>query len=328
MLHLLREADASHMRSMEVDLTSEEQQAFLATPEDPIGVLLQTSKRVETKRLLLNHVMLALTADMLDFLYDGLIALSKRKYVVGFALLRKPLRETLFYLSLLLSDEEEFFRLFENGPAHGLRLREFRPDQRKSIFSGAINAMLIDDLFSATHLNDTVFDKSNPNGLAILFDQANHLVTSFNANLKTDSLNFNFVFKNPEDDDVFHTTYPQLAYALMYMFGIVTSLFSRTLPIDREYVGRLVLIMFAVYHSLFCRGSSGLLRQINLAFGELLKCSVCEMPFVIRKSNAPRFFVAERMVCKRCGSDTDFPILWLLGQAKLSFAKPADASPR
>jgi hypothetical protein len=265
--------------------------------------------------------MLALTADMLNFIYEGLTALGKRKYVVGFATLRKPFRETLFYLSLLLADEDEFFRLFENGPSDGMKLREFRPAQREGIFQAALTTMLVDEVFDAKHLNRIAFDKSDPDGLAGLFDKAQHLVTSFNLNLRTEPLNFNFVFKDSRDADVFQASYPHIAYVLMYLFGVVTSLFSRALPIDKDHVGKLVLIMFAVYHSLFCRGRSPIVATVNRAFKDIMKCTVCDAEFTIDKAGAPRFFIAERMVCKRCGADTDFPILWLMAKAGITLSK-------
>jgi hypothetical protein len=60
-----------------------------------------------------SHVVMALTADMLNYLYEALMCLEKRKFSVAFTLLRKPLKEHLFFLSWLLADENDFIQRFE-----------------------------------------------------------------------------------------------------------------------------------------------------------------------------------------------------------------------
>lgn len=321
LLHLLREADASHIRSITLELTPAERDLLEASPDDPIGVLLGTSKRADARRVLLNHVILALCADTLNFVYEALMALSKRKYTVSLTLFRKPFRENLLYLSWLLADEDDFFARFESGPATGMETRAINANQRIEIFRQAIKCLITEEVFNSEHLHWMIFDKSKSAGLAQLFDKAVHLVTSSNSTMRTEELNFNFIFKNPDDDDIFDSLYPNIGYVLMYMFSVIATLFSRVLPIEEAYVSRIVLIMFGAYHDLFSKGHSPVMRTVRRAFRDFMKCPVCKQAFSIRKGQVARFLIAERVVCGTCGSDTDFPILWLLGQAGFSVAK-------
>lgn len=49
------------------------------------------------KHHIVSHLTLGLTSDMLHFLYEALTCFEKRKFAVGFALLRKPLKENLLF---------------------------------------------------------------------------------------------------------------------------------------------------------------------------------------------------------------------------------------
>ena len=67
------------------------------------------------KHHLVSHLVLGLTADMLHFLYEALRCFEKRKFSVGFATLRKPLKEHLLFLAWLLADQEDFLTRFEGN---------------------------------------------------------------------------------------------------------------------------------------------------------------------------------------------------------------------
>ncbi|UXK07034.1 hypothetical protein N5094_11375 [Shewanella putrefaciens] len=64
---------------------------------------------------IVSHTIMALTSDMLHFIYEALTCLEKRKFSVAFSLLRKPLKEHLFFLSWILADEDDFISRFESN---------------------------------------------------------------------------------------------------------------------------------------------------------------------------------------------------------------------
>jgi len=86
-----------------------------------------------------SHLVLALTSDMLHFLYESLTCFEKRKFTVGFALLRKPLKENLLFLSWLLADQNDFITRFEANnfeTLHGVP-----KDKKIEIFNKAIHSL-------------------------------------------------------------------------------------------------------------------------------------------------------------------------------------------
>jgi hypothetical protein len=55
---------------------------------------------------------MALTSDFLHHVYEGLWCLEKRKIVVAFNVLRKPLKDNLTYLCWMLADPEDFYATY------------------------------------------------------------------------------------------------------------------------------------------------------------------------------------------------------------------------
>ena len=91
------------------------------------------------------HLVLGLTSDMLHFLYEGLRSLEKRKFAVGFSLLRKPLKENLLFLCWLLADRKDFITRFERD--NYSTLNDIKPEQRTKIVSEAIACLPVREAF-------------------------------------------------------------------------------------------------------------------------------------------------------------------------------------
>jgi len=49
--------------------------------------------------------------------HEALKALEKRKFVVAFALLRKPLKQSLMFATWICADAQNFFTQLERSPA-------------------------------------------------------------------------------------------------------------------------------------------------------------------------------------------------------------------
>lgn len=102
------------------------------------------------KHYIVSHVVLALTADMLHFLYEALSCFEKRKFSVAFSLLRKPLKEHLFFLSWLLADEDDFISRFESS--NYISFSGVTQEQRLSIIKKAISKLHIKEAFSEENI--------------------------------------------------------------------------------------------------------------------------------------------------------------------------------
>lgn len=317
-LHLLVEVENLQIRSGKFEISRSDQAIVQDQFEDFLDYLLKSDHRTQASRMLLNHVMVALVSDFLSFVYEGLIALSKRKFSVGFSLLRKPFKENLLHLSWMLADTAEYFEKFESSPATLMESRKTDQVARVKIIECAIENCFIKDVFNAELLEKIIYDKNYDAGLASLFDKATHLVTGARA-IRTEPLNLNFIFKDPRDNDIFESTYSSISLILMYAFAILSSELEKITPIDTSYVRRRLLIAFMVYQSLFLKGPPKVYKTLEKALGGLVKCPVCKSRYKAKKAAVPRLLISERFVCPDCSSDVSFPILWLMGQADIDW---------
>jgi hypothetical protein len=309
--HLLVEVESLNIRSATFDLSEVDQRAADEGTDQLIDHLLRSPHRPKAARLMLNHVLVALFSDYLHFVYEGLTALSKRKFAVGISLLRKPFKENLLHISWMLGDSEAYFDKFEADPAMFMESRKTDSALRADIMAKALSKCILSDSFDPGLIERIIFDKDDPRALAPLFDKATHLVTGARA-LRTEPMNLNFIFKDPRDNDLYQSSYPAIALILMYSFAIFSSELEKVTPLDIGYVRRRLLVAFIVYQALFGRGVPTLYRILERALGDLFKCTVCKSNLRAKKSEIPRLLISERINCRACRSDIHIPILWMM----------------
>ncbi|MGN6210028.1 hypothetical protein [Asticcacaulis sp.] len=92
MAQLLVEMEAND-DGVSFNIETEEDLHLFKSGIHPLDFLAQSGREALERRAVINHMSRALYADMLHFIYEGLIALEKRKFSVAFALLRKPFKE-------------------------------------------------------------------------------------------------------------------------------------------------------------------------------------------------------------------------------------------
>jgi len=140
----------------------------------------------------------ALLSDFLHFIYESLQCSAKGKLTVAYALLRKPLKENLFYMEWLLARPEEFLKRFEEENPNRFRLPH--PDMASEsehikIIREAMEKTKSCLWFDAEFLHELRFKKDSPVSLEPLWQKANHLVTTFK-HMETEECNLNFVFSD------------------------------------------------------------------------------------------------------------------------------------
>ncbi|SRR6266496_1669741 len=93
MVNLLREAESHGVSVVQYTFKDKREAEAFEKRNDPIGFFLESGRRDVAMQITLNQVNLALFSDLLHFVHEALRALEKRKFVVAFALLRKPLSQ-------------------------------------------------------------------------------------------------------------------------------------------------------------------------------------------------------------------------------------------
>ena len=270
------------------------------------------------KHHIVSHVVLALTGDMLHFLYEALTCLEKRKFSVAFSLLRKPIKEHLFILSWILADEDDFISRFESS--NYISFSGITKEKRLTIIGKAISKLRVKEGFDENTIWDFIYSKKHVNGFEPTWQRATHLTTSHGKLLKTEDYSFNFIFEDALDDFYFSFLKNKLPYIFIYISQITLESFNRIHSINRRTISHLILITMGCYEALFLDGRSmAISRMLQKQLADILSCIHCDSPFKITKKNAPVFYLHERFFCEHCGTMSEFPLYWFLAKAKMEF---------
>ena len=283
--------------------TSTEAEKFnvLVKNTDVVGALRELGYRDASKRVVLNTIRMAMISDCLHHVYEALRCFEKRKFIVGFNLLRKPLTENLLYISWMYGREDEFYCQFTEGGPKALTMKELG-EKRKTIYADAIANLDQDYMFDPETLVNTINNKRNDSGYQSLFQHAVHLVTTWNPQMQTEAENFNFIFKNPSDDDVYDFLYESLPMILLFMSHVIVGVFDRMEIMDETSRHLFELRTVLAYH--LVAGSD---KPLALsAFEEMLavwpKCFMCSREGKVTVYNALGMLLKSEFRCTYCGA--------------------------
>jgi hypothetical protein len=274
---------------------------------------------------IVSHLVLGLTSDMLHFLYEALMCFEKRKFAVGFALLRKPLKENLLFLSWLLGDESDFIARFEKD--NYTTLNRVMPERRLEIFGNAIDRLPCKDAFAPDLLEAVIFSKSHEKSFEPIWQRASHLITSHGSKLRTEDLNINFIFHDAGSDGLFEHLYWNLPYVLLYAIQVALECFARVLRTNEHTTSHLILSSMGCFECLFeKKPSQGVTATLAKHLRRFLKCIHCAASLRLTRSNAIDMYLQERLLCHKCGLASPFPLYWLFAQAKVTLPRRSDVA--
>ena len=306
---------AGHIR---FEIESEEDRRLLASGIHILDFLDKSGRGDLERRAVVNHVCNALFSDMLHFIYEALRALEKRKLAVAFSLLRKPLKEGMLIIAQLCADEVKFFDKMKSDAKNLLNRRDLDEAGIKALLDVAMKTSRGCSFTNPDAVYDSVFNFKNDLGFASLFDKATHLVTEYRRN-QTEDYNLNFIFKNPMDDDIYAGgTNAQLAMLILFLHIMQIELYGRMREPSKKYQNWMLFTSIGAYEALFTKGCSRMTNYMNSDFAEFMQCMVCEAQLRIKKVDAPRLFIAERLVCEHCSTVQHFPLRWLLSKVDLN----------
>lgn len=316
MAQLLVRMEMSRAGHVSFQLT-EADRAALAGSSHVLDFLASSGRGEVERRVVLNHMAIALYADMLHFIYEALRALEKRKFSVAFTLLRKPCKEGMLLTAQMCADETVFFAKLKSDAANLLNRNDLNEEGTRRLLEAAITACHGTGYLRADVIYDVVFDRKNEMGLARLFDKATHLVTE-NRHIRTEDYNINFIFKDPASNDVCAgNTYALISQILLFLSLMQITLYERMTEIGRPYRNWILFTALGSFEALFGSGKARVTNIVRREFSEFLECAMCGERLQLRKTNAPRLFISERIECASCNMDQGFPFGWLLGKIDL-----------
>ncbi|WHI45975.1 hypothetical protein [Microbulbifer sp. VAAF005] len=270
---------------------------------------------------IVGHTVLALLSDMHQFLYSSLEAFERRKFSVGFSLLRKVLKEHLVFLCWIVADETDFINRFE-GDVYKT-LNNLSKEKRIEIFDTSIEWIELTNMFDSNVLWSYIFDKNFSGGFEPVWQMATHLVTSQGI-IKTKRYSLNFAFEDRSDDYYFELLYEKLPYLLIFLVQVAMKSLSKTCEVDKKVVGRFIISTVGVYEALCLTGKSHIAVLLRTFFKDFLHCMFCGEKIRLTKKKRPRLFVSQLIECQHCRVDNQFPLDWLMSKANLVVKENGD----
>lgn len=228
---------------------------------------------------------------------------------VAIALLRKPLKENLFYLEWILADPEDFFKRFYGGDVEGLALSKLDGKRKLEIIRGAMAKSAYAEWVEAEFIYELRFEKKSPISLEPSWQKANHLITTMGA-LKTERENFNFIFSTPDARDTqwrgFYATVPILLFHALQMIETTIAQFANR----AEPEGDLVPLRTLAAMIQWMKSEGGVIdvsdvaQRFASAVGSVIRsinCPACKKRCSTRRDNIRTLFEDSTLTCFRCG---------------------------
>ena len=293
------EAAGAHLVTINFESQVSEEEFNRLAKEDPTLALVRTGYPTEARRVVINTIIMSMVADCLHHIFEALNCFEKRKIVVGFNLLRKPLKQNLLYLAWVLGNENGFYTEFMSGNPENLSQKKIG-NRRREIFTNAIANIPNGSPFDPDILEKLIYDRKFDCGFERAFEHAVHLITIERLELRTTPQNFNFIFKNPADDDTYDALYSWAPYLLFFLAHAILELFDRM----RNMEGG-VKTAFAV-RSLFAftlleggAGKKATLAELNRMLSGVA-CDHCKAPLKVTAHNAGRILLTDSFRCATC----------------------------
>lgn len=280
-----------------------------ARKEGPLAAMRMSGYKVEVQRVILNQITMAMVSDGQHHIFEALRCLEKRKVIVALNLLRKPLTDNLLYLSWMLGDEDGFYEAFSKNSPRGITATILK-SRRAELLRNALAKTDIVDILSSEFIDRTLFDQANESGFQKFFQHAVHLITTQRVELQTTPENFNFIFKNFSDDDVYDLIYYALPHALLYLSHVILGLFERMA--SPEEGGKRAFNVRSILGLYLVEGGENEVHAVeHLSSLSALQCPDCDAALKITPHNAARIVLTESFRCSTCRRTQPFPFSWI-----------------
>jgi predicted RNA-binding Zn-ribbon protein involved in translation (DUF1610 family) len=179
------------------------------------------------------HTLFSLVGDFCNYMLESINCAAKMKIAVSYALLRKPLKDTLGYIEWLYVNRNEVLELLVNGKPEDL---EIKKEKAKA------NVEAIREKFGVDGYFDFRYEKNSETSLERIWSQASHLITTHRY-AKTESGNLNFIFSNEENlrqfSDYYYLVVPHI---MSYAINLIISMFEEYASIN-EYTKAMNIII-------------------------------------------------------------------------------------
>ncbi len=278
---------------------------------DPIAYLAKHCP--EARVATLNNILLALMGDFLNFVNTALLAFEERKFAVGYANLRKPLKENLLLLCWASVDEDDFYSGFLEDPVSQLNV--FTKDKFEELLQKASDRGIAFGDIPVDAVVKAIYDRSYEHGLFQYFDKATHLITS-HKKMKIEDFNLNFIFKDPRTNDVYSNGYDMVAFSLLFATKVIRTICDKMHPYSSNHNSWLDTALWGSFQAIYQGKTSELISILEKTIEELFQCSHCQSKIELPLNQIPSILMLEVATCTKCGEQFPFPFYWLVNHTK------------
>lgn len=234
--HLIRDGEQNELFSVTLDLSPEgrdDLQRIDPQGEELFAWMENNGYGAQVKDLMERQILAALVSDAAQFIYEALRCSEKGKLVVTYSLLRKPLRENLLLLELLLTDREQFLKLLaEETDRLGIYSLP-KSERALPIIESSVKMIGREEMLDPQFIYDLRYSKHKHFSFEPTWNKATHLVTS-GKHYATESNNLNFIFSGSEATrEQWDDLYRKLPLLLFYFVEVVVSLLKRVVGASR-----------------------------------------------------------------------------------------------
>jgi hypothetical protein len=302
--------------------------------EELVAWMEQNDYKTEMQEVSRRNICVALLSDFCHFIFEALSCSRKGKMTVAFALLRKPLKENLFYFEWLLADPKDFINRFHTP----ILVENKRPlplptqlskDKRLEIIGEAIANSRLGTWITPEFIYELRYDKDCSFGFEQLFQKANHLITTFTA--RTEEQNFNFIFSGEEDCisqwQGFYSILPTILLHSIAIIGTVIRGFDDGKLMDFDFLELRANIGYLLFmqKSTWSTNIRPELENLAKAFTKTdFPCLGCEKLVSFDNENLINVYLEGEFKCPECGfktlltTDKKLLLLDLLAQQRVN----------
>ena len=222
LVSILKYADTHKLSSSNLQFQSKSDlnvfEQVMKTSDDWQEWLLNHGHREEMYEAYFMHTLFSLVADFCNYMLESINCAAKMKIAVSYALLRKPLKDTLGYIEWLYADRDELIDLLVSGRPEDLVITKEKA--LKHVF-------IIEEKHGKSSYFDFRYNKASETSLEHIWNNANHLVTTKYRLSKTSPGNLNFVFTDENGlrsfSDYYYITVPCI---MSYAVDIICEMFE------------------------------------------------------------------------------------------------------
>lgn len=229
LVSLLKYADEKNVSSLKLDfLSGEELSEFekIENQDEMTKWLVIRGYKNKIYDLYFKHTFLSLVADFCHYMLESIECAGKKKAAVAFALLRKPLKDNLYYIEWLAVDSVSLVdKLLYGQPEDVLINKNFAKehiDQVNKLYGLDRN----NGMFSFR------FEKNDPMSLEKIWNKANHIVTT-QSYTKSNPGELNFIFADESVIDKYiRYYYSAVPLVVSYAVDIMVAIFEKILNVN------------------------------------------------------------------------------------------------